>query len=195
MAKTQKTQKVSEQERLDFLQDFKRDIQDLDPNISASEAERRAAIATGLAKEGDQPSAQEIAEAQTSKTKKAASGVASAGRKAQATMSAGTAQKWIFGIMVGIVSIQLFNDIIQGRNRQFDVIPRRIFAGSLAGILLMLLAVVMPRVALGLAVLMALTTLFVDARASGVLQRLTGVARGTAEPVEDTDQSFKSGPR
>lgn len=185
--RTQKTTKVTEGEKVEALADFKRDIRSTNPNLSEKEIDRRARFAAGLSSFKDLQTEDEIdlddlPEGRTKRASKATGrAAAGAGRKLGSTMTSGKAQKFIFGIMILTVGIQLISDIIAGRNRQIDVIPRRMFAGSLAGIMLMLLAVVVPRVALGLAVLMALTTLLYQGRGIEVLEKLTkraGVSTG-----------------
>lgn len=150
-ARTQRSTKVTEEERLDALPEVKRQIRQTDPNLSAQEVERRALIAVGLdpgisAEEADKIMSQPRAP----RTRKAVS--SGAGTVRTAATSSG-ARRTIFGIMILAVIVGWVRDVQKGRLGVTDAMPRRIVGAFLSGFILMIIAGPAPRVAKGLAVL------------------------------------------
>lgn len=85
------------------------------------------------------------------------------------------AQKVIFGIMLAVTGLTILGDILAKRNQQFDVIPRRMVAGTTAGILLMLLAIPLPTIAMGLAVLAGITTLLTNPEIARIITKVVSL--------------------
>lgn len=152
-ARTQRSAKVTEEERLAALPELKAQIRRTDPNLSAAEVERRALIAAGL-DPGVDPADAERLMREPSRARKAAANVASrasGGVKLAATSSG--ARRLIFGVMVTAVIVGWVRDIQKGRRGVTDAMPRRLVSAFVAMFLLMVLAGPAPSVAKGLAIL------------------------------------------
>lgn len=94
-------------------------------------------------------------------------------------MNTTSAQKIIFGIMIGVTALTIFGDVISGKSRMFDVVPRRMIGGSLAGIMLMLMAVPAPRLAVAFAAVAGAGALFIGEGGQAIVNGLTRLTGGT----------------
>ncbi len=84
------------------------------------------------------------------------------------------AQRLIFGIMVVVTIITIVGDIISGKAFATDAIPRRMVAGTIATIMLMVIAIPLPAIAAGLAGIIAIAAAFVNPDGPGVLEAISG---------------------
>lgn len=170
---TQKSTRVTEEDRLESLPEVKAQIRRTDPNLSAQEIERRALLAVGLAKEGDQPSDAEIDEALEGRTRrtgrKVSSGVSSTRARVAPVITSSGARKTIFGVMGLSLLFGVLRDIRSGSAATTDVIPRRMIGTFIGTVLLMILAGPVPRVARGLAILVGFAVVALNQEVVGTL--------------------------
>lgn len=167
-ARTQKRTKVTEQDRIDSLSGMKEQIRLSDPNLSAQEVERRAAIAVGL----DPGISEREAEKRMSKPSRVGGAVGSVRSAATST----GARRMIFGVMILAVVVGWIRDVQKGRKGITDAMPRRIVGAFLAGFLLMVLAGPAPRVAQGLAILVGFSVIAFNVE---TVEFLSGGVRAT----------------
>jgi hypothetical protein len=92
-------------------------------------------------------------------------------------MNTSKAQRIIFGVMLGVTGLTILGDITSGKAGISDSIPRRMVAGTLAGIMLMLLAVPAPKLAASLAGVTAVAVLFVNPSGATIIAKLSGSAK------------------
>lgn len=94
-------------------------------------------------------------------------------------MGSDKAQRIIFGLMASVTVIYVIGDVMSGRNRVVDIIPRRMTGATIGGIALMLLAVPAPRLAVGFAGVTAVASLYVSDGGQAIIDGLANVT-GTA---------------
>lgn len=100
------------------------------------------------------------------------------------------AQRIIFGVMVGVTALTIIGDITSGKAQATDSIPRRMVAGTLAGIMLMLLAIPAPKLAAYIAGLTAVVVLFVNPAGATVI---TGISNAKV-PTQPKNNTAIGGP-
>ena len=91
-------------------------------------------------------------------------------------MNTSKAQRLIFGIVIIITGLTMLGDFLSGRNRTLDVIPRRMISGSIAAVLLMLVAVPAPRLAVSFAGLLGIGALFVNPDGKTLIGNIAAIA-------------------
>jgi hypothetical protein len=91
------------------------------------------------------------------------------------TMSTTKSQRIIFGVVLFATGMAIMGDVMEGRHSVTDAIPRRVAAGTIAGILLMLLAIPMPKVAASLAGVIGVASLFVNPNGQKVLEAISKI--------------------
>jgi hypothetical protein len=121
--------------------------------------------------------------AEGSKIPKVVSGAAS-------SISTTKSQRIIFGVMLFATGMTILGDMLSGRTSVTDAIPRRVAAGTIAGIMLMLLAIPVPKVAASLAGVIAIASLFVNPNGQKVLEAISKIG-GTPS----SDERIRGGGR
>lgn len=166
----------------------------LDPGISEAQAEKILSNGGGKRKGKASRVDKTISESKTAtQAKRAGRAVKQIPKPA---MNPTQAQRIIFGIMVGVTALTIFGDILSGKGNQFDVIPRRMIGGTLAGIMLMLLAVPAPRLAVGFAALAGAGALFLSEGGQAVIDALTKITGGGSPATSGVQPSVgKNFPR
>lgn len=149
-----------------------------DPNeLSPKEIEAfRAGEAKGRKKaepSGTETPSQQAASPPEPEPKKLPKVVSGAG----SSMSTTKSQRIIFGVVLFATGMTIFGDVLEGRNSVTDAIPRRVAAGTIAGIMLMLLAIPMPKVASSLAGVIGIASLFVNPNGQKVLEAISKIGR------------------
>lgn len=174
-ARTQKTTKVTDEERLASLPDLKRQIRSTDPNLSAREVERRALVAAGLPP-GDEVDLDDVPSGGRPRAaaRKAAEGSSRAARRVAPVITSSGARKTIFGVMALSLVFGIVRDIRSGSAALTDVIPRRVIGTLVASFLLMILAGPLPRVARGLAILAGFTIVALNQDTISLIGSRTG---------------------
>ncbi len=84
------------------------------------------------------------------------------------------AQRLIFGVMAVVTVLTIVGDVTSGRSGSVDAIPRRMVAGTIATIMLMIIAIPLPAIAAGLAGIMAIAAVFVNPDGLGVVEAISG---------------------
>jgi hypothetical protein len=110
-------------------------------------------------------------------------------------VSSSKAQKVIFGIMVTVTFLTILGDIFSGTSKGFDVIPRRMVAGSIAGIMLMLLAIPLPKVTMYLAITIGLSALLFNPQNVSIINRIVAVGGGTPDKSDQPQQTRERKPQ
>ncbi len=101
------------------------------------------------------------------------------------------AQRLIFGVMAIVVVITIVGDITSGRAFITDAVPRRMVAGTIATIMLMIIAVPLPAIAAGLAGIIAVAAVFVNPDGPGVLEAISGATVDVAKRGKGSSSTVK----
>jgi hypothetical protein len=171
--------KITTEERIESLADFKEQIRLLDPDLSNTEVERRAVVAAGLESNGRKqgtPKLKDVPKGGLPHRAIKATGKAPEQIIARVPMNTNKAQRIIFGVMLGVTILTIIGDITSEKAKATDSIARRMVAGTLAGIMLMLLAIPLPKVAASLAGVAAVTVLFVNPSGATIIAKISGTS-------------------
>jgi hypothetical protein len=183
-----KAGRSSVEERVEFASAFKEQIRLNEPGLKAQEVQRRADLAAGLSKEGDQPSAKEAREAMETPGGRPRAAARQVGGSAQKLVTSSGARKTIFGVMAFGLAIGVIRDVRSGKAITSDIVPRRVIGTVVAMFLLMVLAGPLPRVARGLAILVGFTVIAFNQQTIGLIASRTanqeGQVRSLAEAAE-----------
>lgn len=185
--------RLTVEERVELADELRTQLRLADPRASEQEIGRRADLAAGLAREGDQPSAREQREALETPGGRPRAAARRVGAEARTVITSSGARKTIFGVMGLAVFFGIVRDIRSGQAITTDVIPRRIIGTLIATILLMILAGPAPRAARGLAILVGFVTVALNREVIAAISsraaqegqsRETSAPDPTATPVE-----------
>lgn len=107
------------------------------------------------------------------------------------SMSTSRAQRIIFGVMLGATALTVVGDVLSGKASATDAIPRRMAAGTIAGIMLMILAVPLPKIASSLAAVIGIAALFVNPNGQKVLDAISKIGGNTTTTTGSGGPSAK----
>ena len=93
------------------------------------------------------------------------------------------AQRLIFGIMIVVTILTIVGDITSGKAGSVDAIPRRMVAGTVATIMLMIIAIPLPSISAGLAGVMAVAAIFVNPDGPGVVEAISSATAGARTKI------------
>jgi len=174
-------------EKTTVARELEDDLRERRPDLAPDVARKRARAASKTLLEDVTP------EDQMSRTRRAArSARAGIDRSAEATGAAVRsvltptgARKTILGVMFLSVIFGVVRDVKTGAAATTDIVPRRIFGGFIAAILLMVLAGPLPRVARGLAFLVGFTVIAFN---QDTISQLTNATSGGSgrEIIDET---------
>lgn len=111
------------------------------------------------------------------------------------SMSTTKSQRIIFGVVLFATGMTIIGDVLEGRNSVTDAIPRRVAAGTIAGIMLMLLAIPMPKVASSLAGVIGIASLFVNPNGQKVLEAISKIGGSKGSGTGSGDERIRGGGR
>lgn len=176
--RTQKSTKVTDEERFERLGDMRTEIRNLDPNLSNKEVDRRAHEAVGLPF-GDDVDLDDVPKG--GRGRAAARATGRGAKKAGRATSRGVeklttsgARKTIFFVMGLSLGLGIVRDIRSGDATSTDVVPRRIIGTLVGSLLLMVLAGPAPQVARGLAFLVGFAVVGLNTETIGRVSSALG---------------------